>query len=245
MTTAPTHSSTVSAGPDAPAVVEARGVGRRDPKAGPGSDHWLIRDVGLAVRPGDRLALVGPSGSGKTVLLRALARLDPVDAGAVVWQGREVAGVDVPGFRAQVVYLHQRPAIGAGTVEDNLRAPYALKAHRAARFDRERVVALLDRLGRDASFLGKSGRDLSGGEGQVVGLVRALQLDPLVVLLDEPTASLDPDAARGVEAAVGDWLDADPRRATVWVSHDPAQAGRVSARAVRLRDGRLDPGGGP
>src|SRR5436309_2804807 len=130
-------------------MLEARGLGRRD------GETWLLKDISIVVRPGDRLALVGPSGSGKTLLLRALARLDPIDEGEVRWQGKVVRGEAVPAFRSRVAYLHQRPALFEGTVEDNLRQPYALRTHRAARFDRGRVVDWLATLGRDASFLAK------------------------------------------------------------------------------------------
>jgi putative ABC transport system ATP-binding protein len=216
-------------------LLEARGVGRRAPGGG-----WLLADVTLALRPGDSVALAGPSGAGKTLLLRALAFLDPLDAGEVRWRGRPVGRGEVPSFRREVVYLHQRPALFEGTVEDNLRLPFALKAHAGQRFDKGRALVLLDALGRDPSFLDKQQQDLSGGEAQVTALVRALQLDPTVLLLDEPTAALDPETARSAEALVKSWLDETPGRAFVWVGHDPAQALRVSARRVRLRAGRLE-----
>ena len=130
-----------------------------------------------------------------------MAMLDPLDAGSIRWQGRAVAGEAVPGYRKQVIYLHQRPALLDGSVEDNLRHPFTLKAHRDRRFDRSGSIDLLARLGRDRSFLDKASRDLSGGEAQIVGLVRALQLDPAVLLLDEPTASLDPATAAGRRGA--------------------------------------------
>ena len=168
--------------------IEAAGIGRRDRKSG----GWLIRDVSVSVDFGDRLGVLGPSGAGKTVLLRAMALLDPLDEGSIRWHGRAVRGEAVPGYRKQVIYLHQRPALLDGTVEDNLRHPFTLGAHRDRAFDAGRAEDLLARLGRERGFLAKSSRDLSGGEAQLVGLVRALQLDPAVLLLDEPTASLDP-----------------------------------------------------
>ena len=184
-------------------VIEADGIGRRNPKA----DGWLIRDVSLSLNPGDRLGVLGPSGAGKTVLLRALAMLDPIDAGSIRWQGRTVAGEAVPAYRSQVIYLHQRPALLDGSVEENLRLPFTLEAHRDRRFDPDASSTGWGGCGRDRWFLAKPSRDLSGGEAQIVGLLRALQLDPAVLLLDEPTASMDPDdrpGCRGVARRLAD-----------------------------------------
>ena len=112
--------------------------------------------MSLAVNAGDRLGIVGPSGAGKTVLLRSLALLDPLDAGEIRWRGRSVRGDAVPVYRSLAIYLHQRPALFEGTVEDNLRYPFSLTVHRMGPFDRGRAVELLTLLGRDAAFLAKS-----------------------------------------------------------------------------------------
>jgi putative ABC transport system ATP-binding protein len=222
-----------------PQAIEAANIGRRDRKSGSGG--WLIHGVSLSVDFGERLGVLGPSGAGKTVLLRAIARLDPLDEGAIRWDGREVRGEAVPDYRKRVIYLHQRPALLEGTVEDNLRHPFALKAHRDRAFDPRMAEDLLARLGREPGFLAKSSRDLSGGESQLVGLVRALQLDPTVLLLDEPTASLDPATTRAVERLLDDWMAANPAsRALVWVSHDADQVQRMTGRRVHLRAGRLE-----
>jgi putative ABC transport system ATP-binding protein len=217
--------------------IVAAGIGRRDRKSG----AWLIRDVGVSVGFGERLGVVGPSGAGKTVLLRAIALLDPLDEGSIRWGGRIVRGEAVPAYRKRVIYLHQRPALLEGTVEENLRHPFTLLAHRGRTFDPDRAEDLLARLGREPGFLARSSRDLSGGESQLVGLIRALQLDPAVLLLDEPTASLDPATARAVEGLLDEWLAAQPDgRALLWVSHDANQARRMTGRRIQLRAGRLE-----
>ena len=207
-------------------------------------DRTLLRDVSLSVAPGVQRALVGPSGSGKTLLLRALAMLDPVDAGEIRWRGTVVKGNQVPSFRARVIYLHQRPALTEGTVETNLRRPFELRVHRDKRFDRPRMIARLESLGRSERFLSQHERDLSGGEAQLTALLRAIQLDPDVLLLDEPTAALDREATEMVETLVGQWISQQPSsRATVWVTHDRDQARRVSTSLVAIRDGRLQEDG--
>ncbi len=217
-------------------LLKTCGLGRR--KAG--AEEWLLRGICLELRPGDRLSVVGPTGSGKTLLLRALALLDPLDEGTVTWRGRAVGGEAVTMYRREVVYLHQRPALFEGSVEENLHLPFSLAIHRGASFDRGRVLTLLEALGLDETFLNKSARDLSGGEGQIVSLLRAIQLGPSILLLDEPTASLDADSVAAVEILVTRWqAEAPGERATVWVSHDAEQARRVGQRELRMDAGQL------
>ena len=192
----------------------------------------MWRGLDLDVAPGDRLAVRGPSGAGKTLLLRALAGLDALDEGELLSEGTPVGSL--PHHRAAVAYSAQRPALFDGTVEDNLRAPFAFAVRDGQHYDAERAVALLARLGRSPDLLGQSVDGLSGGEAQTVGLMRALLTDPTVLLLDEPTAGLDPERAEAVEAAITAFLQSDAHRAAVWTSHDAAQLGRVTDRALDL-----------
>jgi putative ABC transport system ATP-binding protein len=217
-------------------LLKACGLGRRKP----GTEDWLLRGVCIAVRPGDRISLSGPSGSGKTVLLRALALLDPHDEGSIEWECGSLSGEAIPAYRKQVVYLHQRPALFEGTVENNLKYPFTLKSHRGKRFDRERALWILDTLKRDATFLEKSSRDLSGGEAQLVALIRCLQLDPAMLLLDEPTASLDRATADTAEELLHRWQHEVPcERSFIWVSHDLEQARRMSDRRLQMHLGGI------
>jgi putative ABC transport system ATP-binding protein len=219
-----------------PVLLAAKNLARRMPDG----DGWLLADVSLTLARGDRLAIVGASGTGKTLLLRALALLDSLDSGQVFWQDRSVAAGEVPGYRRQVQYLHQRAVLAEGTVEDNLRLPFALRTNAALKFDRRQAISALEKLGRDEKFLARSARDLSGGEAQMVAFVRGLQLAPSVLLLDEPTSSLDAESSQALERLVADWFDEQPgSRALAWVSHDRAQALRVSNRQLTMARGRL------
>ncbi|KXU87641.1 ABC transporter ATP-binding protein [Paraburkholderia monticola] len=220
---------------DVPFVL-ADGISRRDAQRG----QTLLQPTTFALRAGERVAITGPSGSGKSVFLRALALLDPLDAGRILWHGAPVERTAIPRYRRNVAYIRQRPALIDGSVEDNLRYPFELRAYRDVRFDRARAARLAVQAGRGEDFLGKRASELSGGEAQIAALIRVLQLAPEVLLLDEPTASLDPASSRAIEALVEAWFDAAPgAHASMWVSHDLEQAARMSERHLTMHAGVL------
>lgn len=228
MAAASAPSDLQSARDAAPALLAAHGL------ACSVAGRVLWRDIGLELRAGASLAVTGPSGTGKTLLLRTLAGLRSAEQGAIRCEGKSLADWWIPAFRARVVYLAQRPALPDGSVREALAAPFALRVHRGQRFDAARALRMLDDIGLPPTFLEQATDDLSGGEMQVAALVRALLIEPSVLLLDEPTAALDPERTRRVEALLQTWLGAAPQRACIWVSHDAAQVGRVSQRALAL-----------
>lgn len=211
-------------------VLEAYGLGREVTRG------WLFRDLDLRLSAGQCLALAGPSGAGKSLLLRLLAGLDPLQAGAVYLQGKAQADWEMPAYRARVMYLPQSPAFADTMVEASLAYSFGFRQHRKREWSRETAAAMALALGRDDGFLKLATASLSGGEAQLVGLMRALLLEPQVLLLDEATANMDPATTRRAESLIGNWLQARPGRTCLWASHDASQRERVASGEIRLQD---------
>jgi putative ABC transport system ATP-binding protein len=193
----------------------------------------LWHGIGFALHAGDRLGLVGPSGAGKTLLLRQLALLDPLQRGRILLRGRTPLEWTLPVYRSRVVYIPQRAIAFTGTVEQNLSQVLAYASHRGHPHTEKRILGWLHQLGREAGFLAMAAERLSGGELQLLALLRALQLDPEILLLDEPTASLDPASTERVEVLLHQWL-AQGQRACLLTSHDAAQIERFTGRQLSL-----------
>jgi putative ABC transport system ATP-binding protein len=200
------------------------------------SQRWIWQGVRFELRGGNCVGLIGASGTGKTLLLRSLVALDPIDRGKIRFKGRSLENWSVPAYRTQVVYLPQRPAQFEGTVESNLQQVFQFAAHRQNEYSRKQIEQYLDILGRSSDFLQLSAPQLSGGEGQILALLRALQLKPTILLLDEPTASLDLDTTMKVEQLLTDWLASEVERGLLWTSHDSKQIERVTTRQIYLSE---------
>ena len=209
-------------------LLSARGLSRAV------ASRRLWQGVDLEVSVGERLVVSGPSGVGKSLLLRALAGLDVLESGEVWLRGKPQAAWPMPQFRAQVTYLPQRPAPASGTVGAHLAGPFGFRVRAGKSFEPAEAARLLGHLGRPPTFLGQDAGHLSGGEAQLVALVRALLLSPSVLLLDEATSALDAETAEQAETVMRAWLDAGPARALIFVTHDRAQQERLATRLQTL-----------
>ncbi|QDV50716.1 ABC transporter ATP-binding protein [Gimesia fumaroli] len=222
---------------DQGSLLEARQIGRQTT-----AGQWLIRNVSLAVHPGDRIAIVGPTGSGKTLFLRSLAILDDIQEGELRFHGNPLKDKELPEFRSQVVYLQQRPVLIEGTVEDNLKLALGFQVNQHKPHDIKALISLLNTFDRPESFLQRQSSALSGGEGQIVALLRALILSPQILLLDEPTSGLDPGTTKQFEAIILKWLStSDKIPAFVWITHDHSQAERVARQIMTFPAGTILP----
>lgn len=196
----------------------------------------MFKALDFAVEAGARIAIVGPSGSGKSTLLRCLVALEPFD-GKLLHRDAAVSDATVLNLRRDVVCLAQTPAPVGTTLEDNLR--FARDAATDG-LTADEQAALLDRFGLGELPGDRPFDRLSVGERQRVCFVRAMTLQPSLLLLDEPTSALDDANVELLESMVSDWLDDDSERAAVWVTHDDAQAERIATRELVLEDGVLE-----
>ncbi len=188
----------------------------------------------LSIAHGEALALLGPSGAGKSTLLRLLNFLEPPGGGELVFDGQTVTERLPPAQRRRVTAVFQRPALLRRSVAANVA--YGLRL-RGEKPDMDDLLERLDRLG--LAHLARQRADkLSAGEAQRVALARALVLRPDVLLLDEPTANLDPYNVGLIERMVAE-ARAGTDMTVVWVTHDIFQARRVAGRVAFLLGGRL------
>jgi putative ABC transport system ATP-binding protein len=191
----------------------------------------VLAEVDLELPDGGCTVLVGPSGAGKSTLLRLCNRLEVPAAGIVRFRGDDIATLEPLRHRRRVGMVFQRPVAFGGSVLDNLRVARPGLAPGAA-------AEALERVGLPEPFLEREQATLSGGEGQRACLARTLLTDPEVLLLDEPTASLDPDAAAGLERLTTGL--AERGTSLLWVTHDRAQADRLADRLVVVGGGRAE-----
>jgi tungstate transport system ATP-binding protein len=190
----------------------------------------------LDVRSAEVLAVIGPNGSGKSTLLRVLGLLERPDAGEVRVGGRVIDVRDGLAERRRMAVVFQESLLADTTVAANVALGLGFRGIHGASAD-GRVRRWLERFGL-AALAGRPARTLSGGEAQRVALARALVLEPEVLLLDEPFASLDQPSRTALIADLGAVLRLD-RVATVLVTHDRGEAQALADRVAVLIGGRL------
>jgi ABC-type iron transport system FetAB ATPase subunit len=183
------------------------------------------------------LTIQGASGSGKSTLLRAIATLIPMSEGDVLFEGRAVHDVGITEYRRRVAYVPQLPAMFEGNVAENVRTG---PRFRGVDLSGAEVVALIERVGLGAELAERAASELSGGERLRVALARALANDPRVLLLDEPTAALDPEAASVILDLV--LALAKSGTAVLAVTHSAEHAARLGGTRYRMAAGVLGAG---
>jgi len=205
----------------------------------PGAKRPALKDVSFRVQPGETLALVGPSGAGKSTVVKLLLRFYDPGSGNVRIDGYDLRDLTLRSLRERVAVLLQEGFIFDGTVRENIaygkgeateeeivRAAKAADAH-------DFVFALPD--GYD-TVVGQKGRLLSGGQRQRIAIARAMIRDAPVLILDEPTTSLDGRSAGKIMEPLRRLAEG---RTTILISHDPTTA-REATHIVMLKNGRVD-----
>jgi ABC-type iron transport system FetAB ATPase subunit len=182
----------------------------------------MLGPLSFAVAAGECLCLSGPSGAGKSLLLRAIADLDPHE-GEVWLEGAPCQTIAPVDWRARVGLLPPESSWWLPRASDHFHNGYPLP---------------LEALGLDPGLLREPVARLSSGERQRLALLRLLANTPRVLLLDEPTANLDPASARRVEAVIAAYRR-ERQAGVIWVSHDPEQIARVADRHLRITGSEL------
>jgi len=193
-----------------------------------------LRNLDLKVKRGEVFGVMGASGAGKTTLLRVMAAIEQQSSGDMYYDGRVVDERRRDYVRIKTTMVFQRTILFNTSVYKNIAYGLRLRGHPRGEINRQ-VRAILKMIGMDA-YENKMAKKLSGGEQQRISLARALVLEPELLLLDEPTANLDPSNAANVEEAI---KKIRGNTTVVFATHNLFQAKRLSDRLAFISDGIL------
>ncbi|MFE2440568.1 amino acid ABC transporter ATP-binding protein [Streptomyces melanosporofaciens] len=199
----------------------------------------VLRDIDLTVGRGEVVVIIGPSGGGKSTLIRTINRLETVQSGSIVVDGRPLPdeGKELARLRAEVGMVFQSFNLFAHrTVVANVMLGQTRVRRRGKQDAERRALELLDRVGL-ADQAGKFPAQLSGGQQQRVAIARALAMDPQVMLFDEPTSALDPEMINEVLEVMRQL--AQEGMTMVVVTHEMGFARSAANRVVFMADGRI------
>lgn len=205
----------------------------------------VLDDLNFEIKEGEFFVLVGPSGSGKTTTLKLINRLIEQTEGDIFFQGKNIKDYPLREMRLEMGYVLQEIALFPNlTVAENIGLIPEMKKINKREIDK-RVDSLLRQVDLDPKvYKNRLPEDLSGGEKQRIGILRAIAANPKVLLMDEPFSALDPISRTQLQDLVKD-LHEDYKITTVFVTHDMREAIKLADRICLMRDGKVVQIGSP
>ncbi len=205
-------------------------------------DKVVVDSVNLQIREGEILALLGPNGSGKSTILKMLAFIESPTGGEVKFQGKAVNFKNTEKERLQSTLVFQKTTVFGTSVYNNVA--YGLKLRKVPKETIDREVKKALKLVKLEGFEKRNSRKLSGGEQQRVAIARALVLNTKLLLLDEPTANLDPKNAGIIEEVI-DTVSRENKTTIVMATHNMFQAKKLPHRIALMDEGKITEIGEP
>ncbi|MFJ7699723.1 ABC transporter ATP-binding protein [Lysinibacillus fusiformis] len=209
------------------------------------NDHMAVKALNVEIKKGEFFVIIGPSGCGKTTLLKMINRLIPLTEGTIWINGKRVSDYNIHELRWSIGYVLQQIALFPHmTIEENIAIVPELKKWNKTKIQK-RVDELLELVGLEPEkYRQRKPKELSGGEQQRVGVLRALAADPEIILMDEPFSALDPISRTKLQ---DDLLDMQRKiqKTIVFVSHDMQEALKLGDRLCVMKDGEIVQVGAP
>lgn len=198
-----------------------------------------VDSVELEIKQGEFFVIIGPSGCGKTTTLKMINRLIPLSDGTIYIKGKKISEYDIHELRWNIGYVLQQIALFPHmTIEENIAIVPELKHWERDRI-KQRTDELLEMVGLDhQTYANRKPSELSGGEQQRVGVIRALAADPEILLMDEPFSALDPLSREKLQDDMLD-LKKNLKKTTVFVTHDMQEALKLADRICIMKKGRV------
>jgi len=195
-------------------------------------DLTAVDSLTLHVNDGEVFGFLGPNGAGKTTLMRIMAGLENADSGQLLFNNQNI---DCKSLRQVTTLVFQKSAMFSTNIYENLA--YGLKIRKVPKEDIKKKIADALQAVRLSGFEKRRAKKTSGGEQQRIALARAFLLESNVLLLDEPTANLDPNSASIIEKAIVSRKSSD--RIIVIATHNLTQARRIADEIVHIHDGKI------
>ena len=202
-------------------------------------DDYVVSQVNLEIKEGEFFVIIGPSGSGKTTLLKMINRLIPLTKGYIYVKDEPIDHYNIQELRWNMGYVLQQIALFPNmTVEENIRTVPEMKKWSEEKMH-ERVSSLLESVGLDPeSYRHRKTSELSGGEQQRIGVLRAFAADPDMILMDEPFSALDPISRKSLQNDLIE-MHKEYNKTIVFVTHDMQEATMLASRMALMEKGEI------